>query len=69
MCFDKHAVQEHVLFLSTILAIVVEVTHQGQQVKYDGDVTLLCRDCQATVSNCWTEKWTGMVEWTILWNF
>jgi len=64
-----------VLFLSIILAVVVEVTHQGQQkhfsfgqVKYDGDVTLLCRDCQATVSNCWTEKWTGMVEWTILWN-
>ena len=43
MCFDKHAVQEHVLFLSTILAIVVEVTHQGKhfsfgQAKYNGDV-------------------------------
>jgi len=43
VCFDKHAVQEHVLFLSTILAIVVEVTHQGKhfsfgQAKYNGDV-------------------------------
>ena len=63
------------LFLSIIiiLAIVVEVTHQGQQkhfsfdqVKYNGDVIHLCRGCHAAVSNCWTEKRSGMVEWTIL---